>query len=322
VNRFYSPQQGRFTQVDPIGMGAAELTNPQSLNLYSYVENDPINSTDPLGLDGLSIALGGPFPTGGKSGGGGGGLKIGPFGLSFSFGGGRFLNFGALQQVKGSQQKASKNIKEKAEQTVVFVSQTLKDTGLGATKGLWNSTIADLCDTVNSPIDACLSIFTDFRFGKAPRFQGSTSGEQGAMLGVGLVGLGKVKLITSGSAITNSERLLTAGSDIPNAGGFITTFQQKVAKIYYRVFSGDRTVGSFLTAVPPKNRAFAQEALSLPPGNTAEYIQEVFVPASTLLQRSRALKVPQWGRFRGGAEQFQLLERIPVENFGPRKVLK
>ncbi|MGH9755555.1 MAG: RHS repeat-associated core domain-containing protein [Blastocatellia bacterium] len=51
VNRFYSPQQGRFTQVDPIGMGAAELANPQSLNLYSYVENDPINSTDPLGLN-------------------------------------------------------------------------------------------------------------------------------------------------------------------------------------------------------------------------------------------------------------------------------
>jgi RHS repeat-associated protein len=50
VNRFYSPQQGRFTQVDPIGMGAASLGNPQTLNLYAYCVNDPVNHADPLGL--------------------------------------------------------------------------------------------------------------------------------------------------------------------------------------------------------------------------------------------------------------------------------
>ena len=122
VNRFYSPQQGRFTQVDPIGMGAAELANPQSLNLYAYVENDPINSTDSLGLDGPTVvwSWGGPFPTGGKSGGGGGGLKIGPFGLSFSFGGGSFFNFGSLQQSKGKRQAgvSSKTVKGGAKRDV------------------------------------------------------------------------------------------------------------------------------------------------------------------------------------------------------------
>ncbi len=50
VNRFYSPQQGRFTQVDPIGMGAASLGNPQTLNMYAYCGNDPINHVDPEGL--------------------------------------------------------------------------------------------------------------------------------------------------------------------------------------------------------------------------------------------------------------------------------
>ncbi len=50
VNRFYSPQQGRFTQVDPIGMGAASLTDPQTLNLYAYCGNDPVNFDDPSGL--------------------------------------------------------------------------------------------------------------------------------------------------------------------------------------------------------------------------------------------------------------------------------
>jgi len=50
VNRHYDSQQGRFTQVDPIGMRAASLEHPQTLNLYSYCGNDPVNRTDPDGL--------------------------------------------------------------------------------------------------------------------------------------------------------------------------------------------------------------------------------------------------------------------------------
>ena len=50
VNRHYSSAQGRFTQVDPIGMSAASLEDPQTLNLYSYCGNDPINRLDPDGL--------------------------------------------------------------------------------------------------------------------------------------------------------------------------------------------------------------------------------------------------------------------------------
>jgi len=50
VNRHYDSQQGRFTQVDPAGMDATSLENPQTLNLYSYCANDPVNNTDPSGL--------------------------------------------------------------------------------------------------------------------------------------------------------------------------------------------------------------------------------------------------------------------------------
>ncbi len=50
VNRHYSSAQGRFTQVDPIGMSATSLSDPQSLNLYAYCNNDPINQIDPSGL--------------------------------------------------------------------------------------------------------------------------------------------------------------------------------------------------------------------------------------------------------------------------------
>lgn len=50
VNRTYDSKQGRFTQIDPIGMEAASLEIPQTLNLYNYCGNDPINYTDPDGL--------------------------------------------------------------------------------------------------------------------------------------------------------------------------------------------------------------------------------------------------------------------------------
>ena len=49
VNRTYNSGQGRFTTVDPIGMGDTTLTSPQSMNLYGYVRNNPIDFVDPSG---------------------------------------------------------------------------------------------------------------------------------------------------------------------------------------------------------------------------------------------------------------------------------
>jgi len=49
-NRTYSKGEGRFTQVDPLGMGAAS-GDPASDNLYAYVQNDPISYIDPSGLN-------------------------------------------------------------------------------------------------------------------------------------------------------------------------------------------------------------------------------------------------------------------------------
>ena len=44
--RFYTSRQGRFLSLDPV-LGATG--NPQSLNRYAYVVNDPINQIDPTG---------------------------------------------------------------------------------------------------------------------------------------------------------------------------------------------------------------------------------------------------------------------------------
>ncbi len=42
--RYYDPTQGRFISRDPIGFAAGDW------NLYRYVENDPVNWSDPSGL--------------------------------------------------------------------------------------------------------------------------------------------------------------------------------------------------------------------------------------------------------------------------------
>jgi RHS repeat-associated protein len=49
-NRHYDSQQGRFTQVDPIGMNSVDPASPQTLNLFAYCANDPVNHADPSGL--------------------------------------------------------------------------------------------------------------------------------------------------------------------------------------------------------------------------------------------------------------------------------
>ena len=48
--RFYSPTLGRFLQTDPIGYG-------DGMNIYNYVGGDPVNFTDPLGLEGTGPTI-------------------------------------------------------------------------------------------------------------------------------------------------------------------------------------------------------------------------------------------------------------------------
>lgn len=53
IARYFSGAQGRFTTPDwsekPQPIPYVDLSNPQTLNLYSYVINNPLNRIDPLG---------------------------------------------------------------------------------------------------------------------------------------------------------------------------------------------------------------------------------------------------------------------------------
>ena len=55
--RYYGSSMGRWMSPDwsktPEGVPYADLMNPQSLNLYSYVTNNPLSRTDPDGHDGV-----------------------------------------------------------------------------------------------------------------------------------------------------------------------------------------------------------------------------------------------------------------------------
>ncbi|MEN3369910.1 MAG: hypothetical protein V7609_2053 [Verrucomicrobiota bacterium] len=49
-NRMYQPELGRFLQPDPKEFGAGDY------NLYRYCHNDPVNKSDPLGLDPIVVS--------------------------------------------------------------------------------------------------------------------------------------------------------------------------------------------------------------------------------------------------------------------------
>jgi RHS repeat-associated protein len=50
--RRYDSTSGRWLSPDPAGWAAVNTADPQSLDRYAYVENNPMSMIDPLGLDG------------------------------------------------------------------------------------------------------------------------------------------------------------------------------------------------------------------------------------------------------------------------------
>lgn len=82
---------------------------------------------------------------------------------------------------------------------------------------------------------------------------------------------------------------------------------------FFRVFSKNE-IGKYLCKNLPCSPEAAVEGLALPDENKAEYFQLVKVPKGTRVQCSLAGEA--FGHA-GGMEQYQLLERISKDCFGP-----
>jgi hypothetical protein len=94
------------------------------------------------------------------------------------------------------------------------------------------------------------------------------------------------------------------------------SFVTQTDRTYYRVYSGESTSGQYLVGSRPNSADEAVAGLSLPPWNRADFIQEVEVPTMTRMMSSIAGPIPEWAQ-PGGMLQFELLDRIPIGNFGP-----
>jgi uncharacterized protein RhaS with RHS repeats len=66
-HRYYDPSIGRYITTDPIGLDGG-------MNLYAYVEGDPVNAIDPWGLTRTGSVIGGAI---GSVAGGWGGSVVG-----------------------------------------------------------------------------------------------------------------------------------------------------------------------------------------------------------------------------------------------------
>ena len=294
--RYYASAHGRFTSADPL-LASARAADPQTWNRYAYCGNNPLNRVDPSGLDWW-------YKKGGSS------EEQEWFDRDPGEGYERWSNAGGYvyqSDTSGTWWALNPN----ANQALAFDNA---DDAYDAFYNFGGSTGGDVVLTMaqreftagfSTGLSPVGLLFTslyeaqgldttsrDFRIGTAA----------GIVAGFGLGGAG----------------LLSAGSEVPNAGGVIRSFTTTEDQVFYRVFSESPT-GGWLTAVPPRSSAWAREALALHPGNQASFIQEVLVPSGTTLQRSRAL--PAFGR-RGGAEQFRLLQELPRANFGPGRPLR
>jgi RHS repeat-associated protein len=325
--RMCKNRHGRFTAVDPL-LASGKSANPQSFNRYVYVGNNPLLLAD---RDGLIW---------GRSDDG----RVRWFGKKLGAGFSEFrpddweyigANNKIIRLDPNSRKWTARDVPlspTTAENPIPsFLGgfrQTVFDSGTGAAKGFGNFGIG-VANLVTDGVTGGISrsmLGYDNPF-EIERYQFHSAAE--ARFGIGTeIGAMAASIAVTGAFTGNTVSLslnpessgvaglLTQGRHLPNAGGQLGHFLRQLTNLFaacLRMPKGPKAVS--LAAIPPRNSAFAQEALALPPINDASMIQRVFVPAGTRLQRSRAL--PQFGR-RGGGEQFQLLDELPRSSFGPR----
>ena len=304
--RYYDAALGRFISADTI---VPDPNDPQTFNRYAYVLNNPLRYTDPTGsfsesfwdiVIGIADLIGGLFSA-----------PPVPEPVSLATPGMPFV--GPIQNQASSNFYRPQITQDFQAQRLGFSISPLANDPFSFGGG--NLSIANVVGSEGNFGLTAGRVFSDFNpvFLLAKSVAGLVNGNDSFTKEPFSISPSSIA-IGIGGTISKVPLLGQVGS--PNAGGFIRSFVTEHDQIFFRVFSGNDKIGGFLTAVRPKNAAFARESLALPTGNKADFIQEVLVPEGTRLQRSRAL--PLYGK-PGGAEQFQIIDqnRIPKGNFGP-----
>ncbi|MGA8035562.1 MAG: RHS repeat-associated core domain-containing protein [Candidatus Acidiferrales bacterium] len=156
--RYYSSTYGRFLSPDwsatPSPIPYADFTNPQSLNLYAIVRNDPESFSD---LDGHCAP---PYDACGL--------------------GGDDADNRPRTDGQSTQQKMT------ASNVASGTAQVGKDTLFGGAKGIANTFIG-INNYGAQLLNAAISPLTSFQFGQVPEYKAATPGEGSAMAGIFIV---------------------------------------------------------------------------------------------------------------------------------------
>ena len=285
--RYYDPALGRFVRADTI---VPEPGNPQSLNRYAYVLNNPVRYTDPSGycIPGVNC----PGDVSGIE------HPPDPSGLRGEAYAAWLTHYILWQEQQRAETGGTLDI-ELGQQAAAFElsSFLMKDPEL-------------LGDILYQQVAAA-----------APQLIAQAAGAATDVLisGAGWA-LGMVRQAAQQRIGGTGLKMLPApppGSVNPWEGPIESIVLQQET-VMYRVWGGESgRVGQWLTPTRPKSSTSARQLLALPDSNTAEYVSEVVVPAGTRIQVGRA--AANFGQ-QGGALQVQLLVKpseLSPSWFGP-----
>jgi RHS repeat-associated protein len=280
--RFYAPEMGRFLTRD---LWEGDANSPLSLNHWEYAYEDPIGFTDPSGLL--------PCPWNIHS----NACDINDY-IAWLFGNvyhSAGINTDLYVPTKSGSVNFAGAVTNQYLQDVRPLATTynqIADIGLNAMPG--GSSVYNAYNAIS---------------GTNP-FSGYGYSPQQRYLGLAFAGLGGI-----------SECLgpvLPAGKYINSRSGEIVSTVLTEDTTFYRIWGGSTVrEGSWLSAIRPATQSEAIYGLALEPGNTAQFVSEVVVPAGTRVQYSIAKAIPTWDRLGGGLMQVELLEYIPPGNYGP-----
>jgi hypothetical protein len=129
----------------------------------------------------------------------------------------------------------------------------------------------------------------------------------GEQVNIGIVLPPSPGLMPEIPSVTNPLALPDPGIVNPRTGEIVSTVLEEDTSVY-RVWGGEaKQSGQWFTPRLPTDQESARQGLSLPPGNSAEYVTEVTIPSGTRIQTSTANQAFEQS---GGWTQIELLNDI------------